>query len=97
MHFAFDSRERRLTNQRKIDWHVIPVLFVMYLLSYIDRSNVGLVFLFQALCSVGSLADPLIRNARLFGVEADLGMSGTDWNLGLSLLCEWIEPLSREN
>lgn len=27
--------------QRKVDWHVIPQLILLYMLSYIDRSNVG--------------------------------------------------------
>ncbi|WWC71933.1 uncharacterized protein I206_105892 [Kwoniella pini CBS 10737] len=51
---------------RKIDWHVLPPLMVIYMMTYVDRSNVG--------------------NAKLFGAQADLGMNGTDWNIGLSLL-----------
>lgn len=40
----------------------------MYMLSYIDRANVG--------------------NARLFGAQADTGLTDTEWNIGLSLLCK---------
>ena len=53
--------------QRKVDWHVIPQLLLIYMLSYIDRSNVG--------------------NARLFGAEADMGLSPNDWNIGLTVFC----------
>ena len=53
--------------QRKIDWRVIPQLIFIYMLSYIDRGNVG--------------------NARLFGAQQDTGLSNTEWNIGLSLLC----------
>nr|XP_019012051.1 uncharacterized protein I206_02889 [Kwoniella pini CBS 10737]OCF50832.1 hypothetical protein I206_02889 [Kwoniella pini CBS 10737] len=51
---------------RKIDIRVVPQLILIYMLSYIDRGNVG--------------------NARLFGAQADTGLSNTDWNTGLSLL-----------
>ncbi|KAF6817753.1 MFS nicotinic acid transporter [Colletotrichum sojae] len=50
---------------RKVDWHVLPQLIIIYLLAYIDRNNVG--------------------NARLFGAEADMKLSGQDWNTGLSV------------
>ena len=31
--------ERRLW--RKIDWHIMPIVTVMYLCSFVDRSNIG--------------------------------------------------------
>lgn len=46
---------------RKIDWHIVPFLALLYLLSYLDRTNIG--------------------NARLGGLEEDLGMSGLDYNV----------------
>ena len=55
--------------QRKIDWRVIPQLIFIYMLSYIDRGNVG--------------------NARLFGAQKDTGLTNTEWNIGLSLLCKY--------
>ncbi|WWC69803.1 uncharacterized protein I206_103746 [Kwoniella pini CBS 10737] len=58
------EKEQRLN--RKIDWHILPPLMLIYMLTYVDRSNVG--------------------NAKLFGAQKDLGMKGTDWNIGLSLL-----------
>ena len=50
---------------RKIDWHLIPFLAVLYLLSFLDRTNIG--------------------NARLAGIEKDLGMTGLDYNNALAI------------
>jgi len=46
---------------RKIDMNLVPFLALLYLLSYLDRTNIG--------------------NARLGGLEKDLGMSGLDYNV----------------
>ncbi|KAL1588749.1 hypothetical protein WHR41_02378 [Cladosporium halotolerans] len=50
---------------RKLDAHLIPGVTTLYLLSFLDRSNVA--------------------NARLEGLEADLGLSGADYLNGLTL------------
>lgn len=47
---------------RKLDLAILPLVSVMYLLSFLDRSNIG--------------------NARLAGLEKDLGMTG--WNYAVS-------------
>lgn len=33
----------KMTKQlvRKIDWHIMPVLVILYLLSFLDRTNIG--------------------------------------------------------
>jgi MFS family permease len=49
--------------QWKCDLHVIPPLFVIFLLAFLDRTNIG--------------------NAKVQGLEATLGMSGTDYNIAL--------------
>ncbi|KAG9080073.1 hypothetical protein FRC06_007104, partial [Ceratobasidium sp. 370] len=50
----FDApRTQRLL--RKMDWNIVPFLALLYLLSFLDRTNIG--------------------NARLAGLEADLGMN----------------------
>ncbi|KAH6641941.1 major facilitator superfamily domain-containing protein [Boeremia exigua] len=54
---SFSEQETRKL-LRKLDWAILPIVAVMYLLSFLDRSNIG--------------------NARLAGLEADLGMTG--WN-----------------
>ncbi|EKG14584.1 Major facilitator superfamily [Macrophomina phaseolina MS6] len=50
---------------RKMDVRLIPFLALLYLLSFLDRTNIG--------------------NARLVGLEADLGMSGLDYNNALAV------------
>ncbi|GAA6019739.1 hypothetical protein JCM10207_009248 [Rhodosporidiobolus poonsookiae] len=49
---------------RKVDWHLMPTVAILYLLSFMDRGNIG--------------------NARLYGLEAELGMSSADYNIALS-------------
>merc|ERR1711939_352393 len=48
---------------RKLDWTLLPFLALLYLLSFLDRTNIG--------------------NARLAGLEEDLGMSGLDYYAAL--------------
>lgn len=50
---------------RKIDWRLIPFLALLYLLSFLDRTNIG--------------------NARLDTLEADLDMSGLQYNHALAI------------
>ncbi|KAI7913477.1 MFS transporter [Pyricularia oryzae] len=49
---------------RKVDWHLMPAITMMFLMCYLDRINVS--------------------NARLAGMQEDLHMSDTIWNLGVS-------------
>lgn len=51
---------------RKVDVRLLPFLILMYLLNFLDRSN--------------------LAQARLGSLEADLGMTGTDFNLATSIL-----------
>ncbi|KFA66688.1 hypothetical protein S40285_04977 [Stachybotrys chlorohalonatus IBT 40285] len=50
---------------RKMDWHLLPFLALLYLLSFLDRTNIG--------------------NARLAGLEEDLGMTGFDYNVAVAV------------
>lgn len=63
--------DEKLTKKlvRKIDVYLVPFLSLLYLLSYLDRTNIG--------------------NARLGGLEEDLGMSGLDYNVSE------VDPLGR--
>lgn len=95
--------ERRLL--WKIDLYVVPIVSLLYLLCFIDRANIG------------KFSDPLrlitnreLRlskgNARLAGLEKDLGLKGYDFNIVLSvfyisyallevpcnLVCKWVGP-----
>ncbi|RYO93285.1 hypothetical protein DL766_001405 [Monosporascus sp. MC13-8B] len=64
-----DKATKRLI--RKIDWTLVPFLALLYLLSFLDRTNIG--------------------NARLAGLEADLGMDSTSlqYNVALSVFFPW--------
>lgn len=59
---------------RKLDWHVLPMITILYMLCFVDRINIG--------------------NARIQGLENDLGMKGSDYNVALFIffipyiLCE---------
>ena len=55
------AAERRL--RLKCDLHVLPMLCIMYLLSFLDRVNIG--------------------NARIEGLEKELNMKGTNYNVAL--------------
>ncbi|KAF7557438.1 hypothetical protein G7Z17_g748 [Cylindrodendrum hubeiense] len=50
---------------RKIDWRLIPILTLLYLLSYLDRGNIG--------------------NAKVAGMNEDLGLTSKQFNLILTL------------
>lgn len=56
--------ERKLV--RKLDAHIIPLVMVLYLFSFLDRVNIG--------------------NARLYGLEEDLGLSSNQFQVAVSLL-----------
>ncbi|KZM27327.1 uncharacterized protein EKO05_0009427 [Ascochyta rabiei] len=51
---------------RKLDAFIIPVVMLLYLLSFLDRVNIG--------------------NARLYGLEEDLGMDSTQFQTAVSIL-----------
>lgn len=51
---------------RKLDLMIIPPIMLLYLLSFLDRVNIG--------------------NARLYGLEDDLGMAGNQYQTAVSLL-----------
>lgn len=37
--------ERRREIVRKVDWRLVPMLLILYLISFIDRANIGGIFL----------------------------------------------------
>ncbi|KAI9816601.1 MAG: hypothetical protein M1827_001734 [Pycnora praestabilis] len=51
---------------RKLDRHIIWVVMLLYLLSFLDRVNIG--------------------NARLYGMEEDLQLTGNKYNIAVSIL-----------
>ncbi|ETS83944.1 hypothetical protein PFICI_05820 [Pestalotiopsis fici W106-1] len=59
------GEERRRKVIRKVDIRLVPVLALLYLMSYIDRANIG--------------------NAKIEGLAEDLNLSGSQYNIALSL------------
>ncbi|KGO47786.1 Major facilitator superfamily domain, general substrate transporter [Penicillium expansum] len=51
---------------RKIDLHILPIVVLLYLFSFLDRVNIG--------------------NARLYGLEEDLGLVGNQYQVSVSIL-----------
>jgi hypothetical protein len=49
----------------QIDIRLIPMLAILYLISHLDRANIG--------------------NAKILGLTEDLGLSGIQYNIALSL------------
>lgn len=50
---------------RKIDWRLIPPLTLLYLLSYLDRGNIG--------------------NAKIAGMDTELGLSPAQYRMALTV------------
>ncbi|KAL3473593.1 major facilitator superfamily domain-containing protein [Aspergillus californicus] len=62
MNYSPEARKKLL---RKVDVRLIPMLAVLYLISHLDRANIG--------------------NAKIEGLDTDLGLSGLQWNIVLSI------------
>ncbi|KWU45903.1 putative nicotinamide mononucleotide permease [Rhodotorula sp. JG-1b] len=60
----YRKEERKLL--RKIDFTLLPTLFILLILNYLDRNA--------------------LASARVQGLEKDLGMKGTDFNIAISVL-----------
>ncbi|KAI3339421.1 DNA-repair protein rad2 [Ustulina deusta] len=56
--------ERNLV--RKLDWHLIPLVMLLYTFSFLDRVNIG--------------------NARLYGLEEDLGLTPNQFQIAVSIV-----------
>ncbi|KAF8153406.1 MFS general substrate transporter [Crassisporium funariophilum] len=74
-----DEEERRLW--RKIDLRLMPILSLMYLLSFLDRGNIGNFF------NLFSFNDPYGEsgNARLQGLQSQLHLTGNQYNIALTM------------
>lgn len=60
--FSADRKKKLL---RKVDVRLVPMLAVLYLISHLDRANIG--------------------NAKIEGLVKDLGLTGIQWNIVLSI------------
>ncbi|KAL3417689.1 hypothetical protein PVAG01_10699 [Phlyctema vagabunda] len=67
---AMKEKEATLMDEkaliRKVDLRLVPIMMVLYLVSFLDRVNIG--------------------NARLYGLEEDLGLKGSQFQVCISVL-----------
>lgn len=88
----------------KIDLYVVPTVSILYLFCFIDRANIGLCEFSRHIHR--NHTDVVVGNAKLAGLEKDLGLKGNDYNVVLSIFyvsyilfeipsnmaCKWIGP-----
>ncbi|KAF7296089.1 hypothetical protein MKEN_01424000 [Mycena kentingensis (nom. inval.)] len=81
-----EHEQRKL--YRKLDLRLMPILAVMYLVSFLDRANLGAA---SRRTSVDQLLMTMdVGNARLQGLESQLELTGNKFNIALAcpiLLC----------
>lgn len=74
--------EKRLV--RKIDIRLIPILWIMFMFNYIDRTNIGV----STHPVLQDFTDCLAQNAKTGGTQKDLKLTSSDYSLVLfNLLC----------
>ncbi|KAK5006718.1 hypothetical protein LTR28_006153 [Elasticomyces elasticus] len=74
--------EKRLL--RKLDLHVIPPLFFLFLLAFLDRTNIGEQAVQNCVCENRLfLTRTLLGNAKIQGMTEDLKMTGNHYNIAL--------------
>ena len=67
---------------RKVDWHVIPWLALLYLLNFLDRGNVGNAKVRFTRCNVLSITHD---TGQLYGLEKDLGITDRQYLIALTV------------
>lgn len=65
---------------KQLDWRLVPMLALLYLIAYIDRANIGTAFKYVLEVSLKQLG-----NAKIEGLTEDLNLSGTEYNIALSI------------
>ncbi|KAJ3926074.1 MAG: major facilitator superfamily domain-containing protein [Lentinula lateritia] len=68
----------------KIDLRLMPILCVIYLMSFMDRGNIGTAFMMM-LSSDYRANFYLIGNAKLQGLETQLKLTGNRYNIALTM------------
>ena len=67
---------------RKVDWHVIPWLALLYLLNFLDRGNVGNAKVRFPRCKALSITHD---TGQLYGLEKDLGITDRQYLIALTV------------
>jgi hypothetical protein len=79
---ANSAEEQRLL--RKLDLRLIPIIMLVYLVSFLDRGEYSLLVQCMTHCLTCSTVN--IGNAKLYGLEADLGLQGSQYQICVSIL-----------
>jgi hypothetical protein len=69
---------------RRLDWRILPVITLLWLLAFLDRSNIGM----KPICYVhGYISNAvfLIGNARVAGIVTDLKLVGLQYNTAAAI------------
>ena len=68
---------------RKLDLRVVPVLWFLYMLAFLDRTNIGTLRM-ETCCKMHHRSNaPPPGNAAIQGMTKDLNMKGNDYNVAL--------------
>lgn len=73
----YDTSCLEKSTLRKFDLYVLPQFMVLILVAYIDRSNIGR-YASKSIVDMPNMINP--GNARIFGFEAGLNLSGRQFN-----------------
>lgn len=74
--------EARIT--RKFDFHILPWIFILWLLAFIDRSNIGTAHPHTPYHTHKLTTPTYTGNAKLDGLTKDLSLTGTKYNVALA-------------
>jgi hypothetical protein len=79
---SYDKIETRKI-LRKVDKRLLPVLTLLYLLSFLDRGNSS--YFHKTRYLSYSTDTKIVGNARTLGMQRDLQLSNTQWNMCLTI------------
>lgn len=66
---------------RKIDKRLLPMLWIMYVMNYIDRTNIGVCHVYSIMTRNATDG----QNAKVGGMQADLKLTSSQYSLVLSI------------
>ena len=78
------AAEQRLV--RKLDWNIIPIVMLLYLFSFLDRQVIHWFERDENPLRKLMMRRVNVGNARLYGMEEDLGLVGNQYQTAVSLL-----------
>jgi hypothetical protein len=77
-----DDEEKKI--RRKLDFRLVPIVTVLYLLCFLDRANIGKRNILLSRM-IERLANDFTGNARIQGMQEELDLSGYRFNWALTI------------